>query len=589
MDRLDPQALLSLKSRLVLAVCANAALLICAWLLIAAPGFAAFTGERWAVVIGVSDYEDERLKLNYAHRDAKAFRDFLKSDRGGGFSDDHIRFLQNKAVTDDNIREALGSFLARAAPEDYVVIFLAGHGQPDPQDASDFYFLPHNAKLDRLPSTAVSMWELQRWVSKIKAERIVLIADACHSGAIGSSGRARGPNEINRYLQKLGESFESVLTITSSSDYQLSQEDKKWGGGHGVFTYYLLQALQQEAEKTDENNDGIIEPKEAFRYVLENVTKDTNYKQIPDRTGDFGSGVPLAVISSQSPPPETKSKAEKPPTPTRVASPAEEATARRIEALLRECDAHFRANRLTTGRGGNAVDCYTEVLRLERGNAEALAGLEQVVDRYASWADAAIRRGDPSKAATYLHRAEQISPESPVLAAIRAKMTGVAGAVSPKPAPQPPNTFRDHLRDRSQGPEMVVIPAGVFRMGDIQGGGYDHEKPVHEVRISKRFAIGKYEVTFADYDKFAKATGQKLPEDGGWGRDKRPVIDVSWEDAEKYTEWLSKQTGKRYRLPTEAEWEYAARAGTETPYWWGNDIGHNRANCKGCGSQWGTH
>jgi formylglycine-generating enzyme required for sulfatase activity len=146
--------------------------------------------------------------------------------------------------------------------------------------------------------------------------------------------------------------------------------------------------------------------------------------------------------------------------------------------------------------------------------------------------------------------------------------------------------FRDSLSDASLGPEMVVIQAGIFRMGDIQNLGNGFEKPVHTVHIAKPFSMGKHEVTFEEYERFASASGRSVPKDRGWGRNKRPVINVSWEDAVQYTEWLSQQTGKHYRLPSEAEWEYAARAGTETAYWWGNNIGHNRANCDGCGSRW---
>ncbi len=138
--------------------------------------------------------------------------------------------------------------------------------------------------------------------------------------------------------------------------------------------------------------------------------------------------------------------------------------------------------------------------------------------------------------------------------------------------------FQDTLADGSLGPEMVVIPAGTFRMGDIQGGGFSREQPVHEVSVA-RFAMGRYEVTFAEYDRFVEATGRERPSDVGWGRGDRPVINVSWNDVTAYAEWLSEQTGQQYRLPTEAEWEYAARAGTETKYWWGDDIGSNNANC----------
>ena len=146
--------------------------------------------------------------------------------------------------------------------------------------------------------------------------------------------------------------------------------------------------------------------------------------------------------------------------------------------------------------------------------------------------------------------------------------------------------FRDPFKSGGEAPEMIVVPGGSFKMGDVHGGGHKNDVPVHTVTIQKPFAIGRYEVTFGEYDQFAKATNRKLPDDQGWGRGRRPVIKVSWEDANAYAKWLSEQTGKRYRLPTEAEWEYAARAGKETNYWWGNDLIKGIANCNGCGSQW---
>ncbi len=135
-------------------------------------------------------------------------------------------------------------------------------------------------------------------------------------------------------------------------------------------------------------------------------------------------------------------------------------------------------------------------------------------------------------------------------------------------------------------PDMIELPGGSFRMGCVSGKGcQDDEKPVHEVEI-RPFAIGRYEVTFEEYDRYAEVTGRKRPDDEGWGRGRRPVINVSWDDATAYAQWLSERTGRRYRLPSESEWEYAARAGTETEYWWGDGLGKNRANCARCGSEW---
>jgi formylglycine-generating enzyme required for sulfatase activity len=134
--------------------------------------------------------------------------------------------------------------------------------------------------------------------------------------------------------------------------------------------------------------------------------------------------------------------------------------------------------------------------------------------------------------------------------------------------------FRDPLTNGGQGPEMILIVPGAFIMGSPpdEAGRFNDEHQ-HQLSIERPFAIGRYEVTFTEYDRFAEATGRQKPDDEGWGRERRPVINVSWEDAVEYTQWLSAQTGSVYRLPTEAEWEYAARAGSRDARYWGSDPG----------------
>lgn len=146
--------------------------------------------------------------------------------------------------------------------------------------------------------------------------------------------------------------------------------------------------------------------------------------------------------------------------------------------------------------------------------------------------------------------------------------------------------FQDALQDGSFGPQMISLPAGQFQMGDLNKLGDDNEKPVQTIVLPHSFALSRFEVSFAQYDHFATLTNRKLPEDDGWGRGSQPVVNVTWQDATAYVKWLRVETGESYRLPSEAEWEYAARSGSQSAFWWGNELLPNRAICDECGSKW---
>ena len=149
---------------------------------------------------------------------------------------------------------------------------------------------------------------------------------------------------------------------------------------------------------------------------------------------------------------------------------------------------------------------------------------------------------------------------------------------------KPPDSFKEC----TDCPEMVVVPAGSFTMGspEHQGDISGREYPAHNVTIEAPIAVSKFELTFAEWDACAVqgACDREIADE--WGRGQLPVIKVTWDDAQHYVAWLAKITGKPYRLLSEAEYEYAARGGSQTAYPWGPDIGRNNANCGECGSQW---
>ena len=213
-----------------------------------------------------------------------------------------------------------------------------------------------------------------------------------------------------------------------------------------------------------------------------------------------------------------------------------------------------------------------------RGSTQELAAVE------------ALATGDDATTLEELCRIFEIEADDDAIAAAVAEATGVPG-IRPDRMPKsqtwsPGDTFHDC----PECPKLVVVPSGSFMMGSHENeeGRSPNERPMHEVRIGYQLAVGVYPVTFDEWDACVSdgGCGGYEPEDRDWGRGTRPVINVSWGDAKRYVKWLSLKTGKGYRLLSESEWEYVARAGTDTSYWWGNEIGRNRANCKGCGNRW---
>jgi formylglycine-generating enzyme required for sulfatase activity len=294
---------------------------------------------------------------------------------------------------------------------------------------------------------------------------------------------------------------------------------------------------------------------------------------------------------------------------------AGDAKRQEITRLLGEGQKAIQALRLSTPAGDNALEHFRAVLTLEPENEDARRGIRDIVNRYVALAGAKAATGDFDQAGRYLDNAEAIAPGAETirvardqLASLAAKTAGATQAAvesgervtsaQPRPAAGAEiQAIADTLADGTRGPDMIRIPAGRFLMGSpAEEAGRDvTEGPQLAVAIPADFALGKFEVTVGEFRRFVEATGYRTQaekvggcfsgqgkqegatwRDPGFRRppgDRHPVVCVSWKDAVAYADWLSAQTGARYRLPSEAEWEYAARANTTTSRFWGDDPG----------------
>ncbi|MGB3786442.1 MAG: caspase family protein [Phormidesmis sp.] len=260
---------------------------------------------RWAIIVGISKYQDASLNLRYADRDAEALYQLLITSGGGHFQPEFICKLTNKRATTGKITQALRAFLKKPAREDLVLIYFACHGAPDPDRPGNVYLLTHDTDSEDIAGTGLPMGDINRALKDtLLAEKVIILADTCHSAAIGGGIRSRGVDEsaalINRYLQDISIAKGGTALLTSAEANEVSFEDEKWGGGHGVFTYYLLRGLKGEA---DVNCNGFVTVGELFEYVRMQVKEATNHKQHPSiGTNPFDRNLPLAIARSQSHP-----------------------------------------------------------------------------------------------------------------------------------------------------------------------------------------------------------------------------------------------------------------------------------------------
>ena len=459
--------------------------------------------------------------------------------------------------------------------EHRLLFFFAGHGHSFAGDPEG-YLVPVDGPLpkDRLEfqRTAYTMTDIMAWARKMKAKHALFLFDSCFSGSIF---QARNLPEPPRYITEAAlQPVRQFITAGRANETVPARSD---------FTAEFIKALKYRL--ADNNEDGFVTGLELGNYLNGTVSRygrqTPQYGKIADprlNLGDFifrvGQAKPLVI-------------------PGRNGTEPTRGVARDFSAQLKTCRRHFDANRLTTGAGGTALACYLAVLEQDPGNSEALSGLEQIEARYAGWIESALSKGDTVRAERYMASLRKVNPESPALPAAEERLRPVTEERGVIPARDNTPTGGTWT-DPTTGMEFVKIPGGCFDMGspDSEKDRADDEKQ-HRVCVED-FWMGKTEVTVGQFQKFTRATGYsggKVAVEGGCKgfmqpagfsqNDKHPVACVTWEDAQAYAEWLARQSDKGVRLPTEAEWEYAARAGTTTPFHTGNCIGTDQANYNG--------
>ena len=570
---------------------------------------------HYAVVIGIDKYAN-KTNLNYAVNDAETMVDVLR--RLGYVVEEDAVLLQRKSdaayrATRQAITETISKVLARAGPRDRVLVFYAGHGAELPlrDNRKQALLLPADYDPDNPTGTGLKFRDLVELAAlqSVEAKQVLFVLDACYAaGALDASGlRDAGESEVSKdYIRELVSNPAYMVLTAGGQGEQVQEKD-----GHGIFTRRLVHGLSGAA---DTDVDGAIRFSELVAWLEPKVFEDARPEPQNVGSGKIlpGIGQPVFVVPSDEVRNQmlanvgldgatvarsmrdlcrekgrdcrwlASTRGDGGPAPSGSAQPAPVAPVIAGPSRAERDLGLTRDERSTIQRGLNA-------LALEAGAEDGLIGemTRNAIRRYqrdAGAPETGFLTADDAKALLARGAEEQLAaatPASPAQGreAQEAEQQIAVGRFPAVPRPdglKPGDVFRDKRRDGldcPECPEMVVLPAGAFQMGSADGDreAFDDERPQHLVIIRRSLAVGQFPVTIDQYEPFVQGTGSRRPYDGTQGRERQPVVNLRWEDAQDYVAWLRQQTGKSYRLLSEAEWEYACRAGSAFPYPWGND------------------
>jgi formylglycine-generating enzyme required for sulfatase activity len=547
-----------------------------------------------AVIIGNKAYPGRTPNAEYAHNDAAAMKKFVID--GLGYRPGNIIDLrdatkgQMEAVfgTKETHKGKLFNWM-RPGKSD-VMVFYSGHGVPGLQDKRG-YLLPVDGDPNLAEITGFPVDRLYANLAKLPARSITVFLDACFSGETPKGMLVRAASGLT-VTPRAPETARALTVITAAQGDQFASWDED--AKHGLFTRHLLLALTGKADGSAYgNSDGKVSLDEAKKYLDEEMTYQARRRYGREQVASVqgGGGVVLASYDPKHrdsivPPSVQIEEIDTSYVAVTTANVRAKPTtsAAKVGKIARDAavtvTGKVRGGEwLRVERPGGDVDYIFGTLLAQADEAE-IAAWGEVKDTKTVDDVAGFLRSYPN--GHFSVRAKKLKM------ALTPKMAVIIPSKISEPKPSKsavrvyPNRYSpgDSFRDCEECPEMIVIPPGSFKMGYLQVGGNDDEKPVHEVRFTHKFAVGKFEVTFAQWELCASdgGCGRYIPDDERRGRNQRPVVNVNWDDAKLYVAWLSKKTGQKYRLMSEAEWEYVTRAGSTTKYFWGEEFVKGRVD-----------
>jgi formylglycine-generating enzyme required for sulfatase activity len=584
---------------------------------------------RYALLIGVSNYTDLN-PLPSAVKDVAALKEVLIDPKIGGFADSDVEALTD--VDETAIRRGISKLFANRKNDDLVLLYFSGHGVTDSRN--DFYLSGISTDKNDLLSTAVSSDFVQKAMNQRGSKRQVLILDCCHSGAFPKGMTAKDIGKVN-LSPKLGGEGRAILTASDSTQYAFEQE----GFELSLYTHFLVEGLRTGA--ADRDDDGAVTVDELYEYVRDKV-KSVNDLMSPEVYA-VKEGYRIVLANAVQDDPKLKFRKEITEiidlrkgkilpttrqliTNAQVKHKVDNNVAQEIEKeLLKpylEYENNLKAYKNILRDTITHEFPFSEVTQLEiekceigfglrpedieKAKKDIIAPKQSEYDR--EQAELAIRAKNlqTSRQRPIIQKEETISSlsqpefEFEVVKVRLVKESGFLGIGGVKVELDRKKGKAQYIRESLGNGvtlDLVRIPAGKFMMGmsaDERKIALENAKkynssnaetwldwstPQHEVKVPS-FLMGKYAVTNAQW-KAIMGTKPSEKSDVKFQGENQPVINVSWDNAKEFCKKLSEKIEKNVRLPSEAEWEYACRAGTTTAFHFGETITPELVNYDG--------